>query len=477
MAGIGFELRRLFRNKGVFGGLRAALFATSITVGPTMLCTLMVTTLQKLLESRGFGYNERLLFMGVIIYSFTFSLILTGGMTITLARYISDKIYKEEYDDIPSSLTGALILCLLFGAIAGITFYYWKPVSLLFKISAYLLFMELNILWVQMVYVSALRDYKKLIKGFFAGIVVSIILSQIFTQRTKEATSLLISVDIGFLLIIIFYAITIERCFNRNSKSYFGFLEYFDKYPSLFFYGLLYTLGLYVHNFFIWSGEHRICVEKTFVMAPLFDVPVFWAFLSILPVLVIFVVFSETSFFERYKFFYDTVCSGGTWNEIERSKEEMLKVLGKNLRFVVGFQAIITFLSLVLGSVFLPMAGLSTSSVRIFAMIAIGDAAFVIMYVCSTTLLYFDDRKGVLLTAFIFTATNGLVTSLIVPFGEKYYGLGFLGAALLGLLVVLIRLRIFTMHLDYFTFCSQPVPQSQRERAFTRVSRWLHKLS
>jgi uncharacterized membrane protein len=477
MAGIGFELKRLFRSKGVFGGLRATLFASFITFGPTILCIFMITVLQKFLENRGFSLEERLLFMGAIIYSFIFSLILTSGLTITLSRYISDEIYKQEYDDILPSLTGALILCLILGGTTGIIFYYRKPISLLFKISAYLLFIELNILWVQMVYVSALKDYMKLIKGFFAGIVASIVLAQILVLRVKQVTAILLSVDIGFLLIIAFFAITIKGCFNADSKAYFKFFEYFDKYPSLFFCGFLQTLGLYVHNFIIWSGKDRIRIEETFIMSPLFDVPVFWAFLSILPALVTFVVFCETSFFERYKTFYDTICSGGTWGEIKRSKEEMLKVLGKNLRFIIGLQLVITFLSLVFGFTFLPSAGLSVSSLRIFGMIVIGDASFVIMYITLSILLYFDDRKGALLATLVFAVANGFFTGLIAPLGEGYYGLGFMGAAFLGLLVVLIRLKFFITYIDYFTFCSQPVSQYQQEKVFTRISNWLHKLS
>lgn len=53
-----------------------------------------------------------------------------------------------------------------------------------------------------MVYVSALKDYMKLIKGFFAGIVASIVLAQILVLRVKQVTAILLSVDIGFLLII-----------------------------------------------------------------------------------------------------------------------------------------------------------------------------------------------------------------------------------------------------------------------------------
>lgn len=347
------------------------------------------------------------------------------------------------------------------GGAIGITFYYGKPIGLLFKISAYLLFIELCILWVQMVYVSALRDHSRLLRGFLLGVIVGVISAQTFALRTREVATMLLSVDIGFLLVIGFFGVTIREHFPTNGRDYYGFLEYFRRYPSLFLCGLMQALGLYVHSLVVWCGKHQLVVENTFVMAPTFDVPVFWAFLSILPALVTFVVFSETSFFEKYAAFYHAINSGGTWEAIKGHKQEMLAVLRKNLRLLVGSQMTIALLCLALGLAVFPKIGFGASYLSIFGTMVIGNFAFIIMYICSTILLYFDDRKGALFAAFVFATANGLFTGLVTSMGEHYYGIGFAGAAFLGLLVVLLRLKAVTTDLDYFTFCAQPVSRPQ----------------
>ncbi|HOS68705.1 MAG TPA: exopolysaccharide Pel transporter PelG, partial [Bacillota bacterium] len=100
MAGIGFELKKLFNGKGLIQGIRACFLSMLVAIGPTLLCILMMTVLQKLLYNWGASVLQRELFMATVIYSFTFSLILTSAFTMILSRYISDKIYKKEYKDI-----------------------------------------------------------------------------------------------------------------------------------------------------------------------------------------------------------------------------------------------------------------------------------------------------------------------------------------------------------------------------------------
>ena len=104
MAGIGFELRKLFQGRGLLPGLRACLYSTFVTVGPALLCILMLTVLQQFLYELGVAVTQRELFMAAVIYSFVFSLILASSLTMVLARYISDKIYKNELEDILPSL-------------------------------------------------------------------------------------------------------------------------------------------------------------------------------------------------------------------------------------------------------------------------------------------------------------------------------------------------------------------------------------
>lgn len=473
MAGIGFELRKLFNGKGVLSGLKAWLCSALITVGPTLLCILMLTIFQSFLSYIKIDFEKRELFMATIIYSFIFSLMLTSGLSMPLSRYVSDKIYRKEEADIIPSLKGAMTVYMVLGGILGIAFYYHSPMSFSFKAAAYILFMELNILWIQTIYVSGLRKYKKIVKGFFMGISSGVLLAIVLVRQLKLDAIIgsLVSIDIGFFIILIYFFTNIQGALRKSRRNYFEFLEYLDKYPSLFFISFVYTLGLYIHNFVFWQGKHQIIINETYIFTPIYDVPVFWAFLSIIPAMVIFTVSFETSFYEKYKMFYYHIVNAGIKADIDKSRKEMQIVLVQQLRHVMGIQLVFSGMCLVAGKILLHSIGLTNLSIQIFNALVVGDYAFVIMFIILSILLYFDDRKGALLVVCIFTLLNGLFTELTILMGEAYYGLGFMVGAIISLAFALLRLRSFCKNIEYITFCSQPIVFLENDKIFTRISR------
>lgn len=472
MAGIGFELKKLFAGKGLLLSMRASFFSIIITIGPTLLCILLLTVLQKLLDYWGAPTGDRDLFMAAIIYSFLFSLILTSGFNMILSRYISDKIYMKEYQYIISSQKGAVVLCMLIGGAAGIIFYVQSPLKIQSKFPAYMLFMELNIMWLQTVYISALRDYMKLIRGFLAGVGSAFLMSCILVMLLgiEPLMGVLISVVTGFFIIILVFQYSIESFFPKGDSGYFDFLEYFDQYPSLFFIGLFYTLGLYIHNFYFWSGDLGIIIGGTYEFAPAYDIPTFWAFLTILPTMVIFIVSCETSFYERYKAYYDAICSGGLADEIYRRQEEMREVMSHNLRNVMFIQMIFTILCLSIGMLLLPLTGIADIYIDTFNVLVIGDYAFIFMFICMTVMLYYDDRKGALLVVCFFVLANIYLTGITASMGKEYYGSGFMVAAFLSLIISFLRLNYLLNNIRYYTFCSQPILKRNKTGLFTWIS-------
>ena len=49
MAGIGFELKKLFKNKGIIQNAKAYSYSTIITIGPSAICIMLVLGMQYIL--------------------------------------------------------------------------------------------------------------------------------------------------------------------------------------------------------------------------------------------------------------------------------------------------------------------------------------------------------------------------------------------------------------------------------------------
>src|SRR5690606_9178180 len=97
MAGIGFELKRLYRKEGVLAQLRAHAYAISVAVGPMLLAMAQILALLALMTVNGASLMERELFLATALYAFIFSLLLTGGLTMVLSRFLADRLFHRDY--------------------------------------------------------------------------------------------------------------------------------------------------------------------------------------------------------------------------------------------------------------------------------------------------------------------------------------------------------------------------------------------
>lgn len=469
MAGIGFELKKLFKNKGFLNNIRALVYTSVVTVGPQLLCITMVTALEIIVSMLNIAYTEKEIFLASTLYAFVFSQILTSGFSMLVTRYISDKLYSKEYNKILPSLYGIIAICLILGSITGIIFFAGKTIRFSIKLSTYVLFMELIIMWLETVYLSALKDYLKIVESYLLGMITAStsVVILLYFKRFSSSEALLLSLDIGIFFIITFLVGNIQSFFRTSDKKYFEFIKYIDKYSSLFFISFFYTLGMYVHNFIYWGSPLGRIVANTYIFAPAYDVPTFYAMLTILPASIMFVISVETAFYDRYKDYYSQITMGGNLKDIIQAKKSMLTILWQEIFHLMEVQLFFTIFFVILGYCFLPYIGMTQASIDIFVILTFAAYCTVSMLIILLIELYFENRKEALIIAAAFLFTNILFTLISLILGENYYGLGFLAAALISLAVGLIDLKKFLDDIDYITFCSQPIIYKEKKGLFT----------
>ncbi|MEE8324627.1 MAG: exopolysaccharide Pel transporter PelG, partial [Candidatus Humimicrobiaceae bacterium] len=117
MAGIGFELKKLFKEKGLFSNIRAYLYSILVSLGPFILCTLMIVAIQLLLVFMDVPVGQKELFIATVIYAFIFAQIFTSGFTMIVTRFVSDMLYSKKLDRILPSLYGIMIIVVILSAI------------------------------------------------------------------------------------------------------------------------------------------------------------------------------------------------------------------------------------------------------------------------------------------------------------------------------------------------------------------------
>ena len=456
MAGIGFQLKNLFEKEGLIANVKAYINSTLVTIGPTVICIITITSLNFLLKYLGVSIAEIELLQASIMYSFIFSLILSSGFCMILSRYIADKLYEKNLNDIPSSSYGAISLAAIVAGIVGLVFYAISPLDIVYKFFAYILFVQLTVQSVISAYVSALKNYKKISNSFIIGFLVGMISSIIMYYLTNIylILNMLISFNIWFGIVNLILFNEIQRYFSVKSKKYFEFIGYFKKHSLIFLTNTFWILGLYIHNFIIWCVDRaNYLVGNTYIYAPSYDIPAFYAFLSIMPTLVIFVVKLETEFFSKYSNYFHFINEGASYEDIEGAKRDMKNTLYKELVYIMEIQIFFTLGVIILGINLLQLIGFSSSMIDLFNILCLGYYFAIMSFVIMTILLYYEDKIGALLTTGTFFGTNMIFTTITVFLGEVYYGTGMFISGIITIIVTLNRLRYFINNIDYYVFC------------------------
>ncbi len=460
MAGIGFELKKLYKKEGILAKLQGHFFSIFVTIGPLLISVLLIVSLQFVLRNIGIKRTEIDLLQATIMYSFIGGVVLTSGYSMLLSRYLSDRLYMERNQDILPALYGSIAVIVMIMGIIGFLFYWRSPLDFVYKIFAYILFVELGLQIIISVFVSAIKDYRKVSYSFVGGAVVGIGIGYVLLNFTelRSILAVLIAIDASLLLIVLSLLYEVKRFFRIKSNLYYSFLGYFENAGLIFLTNLFYISSLYIHNYMFWRySDYSYTIAQTYTFAPYYDVPAAFAFLSLTPTLVMFVVKVETAFFEKYRNLFYLINHNASYDDIRYSKEELLNVTGKELQYMMEIQLFFSITFIIIGSLFLPNIGFTSRMVGLFIVQVLSYYCVITSFVVMTIMLYYDYQVGAAtLAAYLFISV-GVFSKISIELGEVFYGMGFLLGGITTLVLGLFILNRYLKDLEYRIFCDQVV--------------------
>ncbi|MBN6186795.1 exopolysaccharide Pel transporter PelG [Aneurinibacillus sp. BA2021] len=481
MAGIGFRLQNLFKEDYFSSRIKAYGYAGLVTAGPWLTVVISIALLQWLLSRFAFiAFAERQLFLLTISYSFIFSLLLTGGWQLIITRYVADLLYEKRSGEAFAAFLGISKVVSLLAALCAFIFLSFSSLPFLYKLVAFCFFISITLIWILMIFLTAAKYYQSIAYAFLGGSVVSVACALWFARsglplpvgEHTQALGLLSGFAGGMVLTLfaLFYALLLTFPAHGTTRQ-FAFLAYLDRYPSLFWTGLLYNAGIWVCNWFIWFGEGA-GQNGVFRFHTAYDSAVFWAYLTIVPTLTIFVVSIETRFYERYRMFFSYVNYGGTLQQIRQAKSSMLQVLRYEMERLLRVQGVFTLFAILAAGYARPVLHVSEEFITLFRFAAIGAFANGILLILLLLLLYFEDRSGALRSAAFFFVCNTVLSFMLLPYGFNAYGVSFALGSTLSFLYAGLRLVQYVSRIDYYAFCGHTHAERTRD-TFTRLGRKL----
>lgn len=477
MAGIGFELNKLFEKKGITAKIRAYGYAGLVVSGPMILGILLLLGIMYLASRGGATREERELLISMFTYALLFSLVASSVLSVIVIRYVADMLYTKRTWAILPSFYGSALLTLFFGGVLYGIFLLFSGIVLSYQLLSLLFFLTLLVVWLEMNFLTAIREYKSVMLTFALSLLLLFVLGYGLVVYTPIDTTvaLLFSAWVAYGVMAIRYFHMLIQYFPKGKGTSLNFLRWIEKYPSLLFLGVLINVGLFGHLVIMWSSPLEIPVQGWFHGAPTYDVSALVAILSVLITTINFVASTETRFYPHYKKYFSLMNESGSVMDIETTERKMIQVLDEEIGYLTIKQIIATFLFISIGTIALPRTALGFTSdmLGIYRMLCIGYALYAIGNSMLMILLYFEDNQGAFRAALLFALSTNLFTFLLKDMDSAFYGLGFIVGSGVFCLYTAIRMRSYINQLKYHVLAKRPI-YSHEKRGW--LSRMIDKL-
>ncbi|WP_323118806.1 exopolysaccharide Pel transporter PelG [Burkholderia alba] len=472
MAGIGFELRRMLKRDTLTGLVQAYTYAGLIGAGPWVLSIVGMLLIGVL--SLPFVVPTVLItqFQVSVTHLIAGSLILTGPFQLTYTRFTSDRLFAGETARILPNYHGAALL------VSALAFALGVPGALLGfdgESAAYRLllvagFVVMSQIWLATIFLSGMKQYRAILAVFLIGYTLTAAGAVLLARYGLGG--LLLGFVAGQTVLLVGLLALIYRDYGvfdaagggaANGDAVppapflaFDFLGRRDRYPALMATGLLYNLGVWADKIMFWyapgTGQQVI---GPFYASVIYDIPVFLAYLAILPGMAVFLMRIETDFVEHFEAFYDGVRGGASLQHIERARDAMIDALRIGFFDIVKVQAVTALVLFTIGAALLAWLRISPLYLPLLHVDVIAASLQVLFMGIVNVFFYLDKRKSVLVLSAAFLVLNVLFTWATLVLTPAWYGYGFALALLVVVVVGMAWLDRKLERLEYETFMLQ----------------------
>ena len=452
MAGIGFELRKVLSRDSYTATLHAYLYAGLISSGPWVLSIISVMlvgiiSLGRLLPNALVGQ-----FLVTVTYLMASSLILTGGVQLLFTRFVSDRLFERKHERILPNLLGILLLITLAAGVLGmVVLEVWFDQPLIYHVLVLTNFVVLCNLWVVIIFISGMKAYNRILLVMAVGYSLMVISAYLLSFLQMPGLLLALLIGHGTLLFVFLYDILRE--YRAEQLIAFDFLERRQVFLSLLATGFFYNLGIWIDKILFWFNPGT----SNAVIGPLrasilYDLPIFLAYLAIIPGMAVFLVRIETDFADWYERLFRAICEGETLQHIGQLKTEMTLAIRQGLLEICKVQGLTVVLLFLFAPRLLEWLGISNYYLPLLYIDLIGVSVQVVFMALLNVFFYLDKRRVALELCVLFAVLNASLTLISQHLGPSFFGYGFTLSLLVCVLLGLHRLSRVLEDLEYDTF-------------------------
>ena len=450
MAGIGFELRKYLDSDSHHGSVEAYRFAGLVSAGPWILFILGLMLIGMGVIAQNASSVDARSITTSVIWMIGASMILTGALQFMFARFVADRVVEGKYEYINPNLLGAILLATAFSGVIGIALALLvSRGSLVYEMLMIGNFVLLSNVWIIVVFVAGLKRYKLILASLAAAYSVTAVFSWVLMSMGLNGFLISLLLGHGLLLFTMLGVVMPEYPMTKGVRL--DFLKPSQIFSILILIGVFYNLGIWADKLIFWF----IAETSETVIGPLraslvYDLPIYLAYLSIIPGMVVFLLRVETDFSAAYQGFLTAVHGNAGVQEIEKLADVMTLTVRDGLFQIAKVQGVSVMVFYLLGPSIISTFGFSKAYVPLFYIALVGVAAQVLMLAILNVFFYLDKFRGACVLCLVLLTSNIVFTIFTIKLGPEYYGYGFglsmAFTALLGMLMLARELKRFEFH-------------------------------
>lgn len=454
MAGIGFTLRKHLRKETYFGFFTAYLLAGVIGSGPWVvsICSmLLIGTLSPAFGATGEGMSH---FLATVTQLMAASLVLSGVLQLMFTRFIADRTFENDEDAVVPNLFGALLFTTIVSALVATpvaAFGFPSGGNHAYRVLLVCAFVTLCDMWVVTVILSGMKGYWSIVLVFLLGYTITLVAALAFAHR--GAPGYLTGFCLGHGSMLFAMLVLITRAYPTSKLLAFDFLKRKRVFPELALAGVAFNLGIWADKFVFWIYP---LTSETLVgpirYSVIYDVPIFVAYLTVIPGMAAFLVRIETDFAEKFAIFFDAVRKGTSFQRLTVMRSDLVDAAREGIYDVFRIQGLSVATLLVLTPRVLRLFRIPSYYSHLFQIDVVAAGFQVVLLSMFTILFYLDYRKLVLYLCILFFVANTGLSILTIALGPRFYGLGFVVAGALTSLLAMAALSRKLERLEYETF-------------------------
>jgi len=456
VAGIGFALRRLLAKETYTGLLQAYAYAGVISAGPWILSILGILLIGLLSVSVVEPNTLITRFQVSVTYLMVFSLVLTGPIQLAFTRFIADRLFEKRDHLVLPNFNGVVLVVTLTAGTLGLVLFFtaFRTMGDVYRLLMLSGFVILCDIWVATIFLSGMKRYQEIVGLYVLGYAITV--ASALLLRPLGMHGLLMGFVIGHFVLLMGMFTLVLRTYPGERFIAFDFARSGSMYGSLMLSGFLFHLAVWADKIMFWYNPHT----GQAIIGPLrasliYDLPIFLAYLAIIPGMAVFLVRIETDFAEYFEKFYDAVRGGGSLETIEEMREEMVFTIRQGLSEIFKIQGIAALVLFATGPWIVDHLGISRLYLPLLYIDVVAAGLQVVLLGVLTIFYYLDKRTTVVIVCTVFLVSNVGLTALSQYLGPPFFGYGF---ALSVLLAVVLAVRLMEAKLDtleYETFMLQ----------------------